>query len=103
MKLPKLPIQYLEEQDYLNCRLRYNQLRYDLYRDKNKPVGKCRISLLKPVIQYSLSNSYIKEYASAAEAGRILGLNRKFIGSCCRGERGHRTHGNYIWKFKNKY
>lgn len=39
----------------------------------------------KKVVQYDLDGNFIKEYPSAAEAGRVLGLSRAIIGECCKG------------------
>ena len=51
----------------------------------------------KPIIQYDLQGNFIKEWASAAEAGRN-GYNSFNISSCCNNKL--KSHKNYIWKFK---
>ena len=38
----------------------------------------------KPVKQYDLEGRYIAEYPSAAEAGRLLDIDPRFISNCCR-------------------
>lgn len=53
----------------------------------------------KPVIQFSLTNKFIKEFKSATEAANLLNLNPRLIGKCCRGV--IKTSGGFIWKFKD--
>ena len=53
----------------------------------------------KPIIQYDLSNNFIKEWSSAKEAENSQKIQYKNISACCRGKR--KTAGGYIWKFKN--
>lgn len=62
----------------------------------NKIVSK----VSKPVIQYDLQGNFIKEWKSAREIERCLGINYKYISACCRETRSN-TCG-FIWKFKNK-
>lgn len=57
-------------------------------------IWRCR-----PVLQYSLDNIFIKEFASAKEATYIMGVKGDGVGACCRG-RQKKAYG-YIWKFKN--
>jgi len=55
----------------------------------------------KPVIQYSLDEIFIKEYPSATEAARQLGIsNSVCISRCCNNK--NKTAFGYKWKFKNK-
>lgn len=54
----------------------------------------------KEVLQYTKDNVFIKEYKTAAEAGRAVGAaNAGAIGSVCRGKR--KTAYGYIWRYKN--
>lgn len=54
----------------------------------------------KPIIQYDLSGNFIKEWASAYEAGRNLNLNIANINSCCNKRKQHSRVGRYIFRFK---
>ena len=51
----------------------------------------------KKVYQYDLEGNLIKEWVSAAEAGRN-GFDKASISSCCSGK--YKTHKGYIWSYK---
>ena len=53
----------------------------------------------KPVIQYDRDYVFIKEWKSAKEAGRELGISAGNIGMCCRKERNYA--GGYRWRYKH--
>lgn len=53
-----------------------------------------------PVVQLTLDDKFIKEWESAAEAGRN-GYNFSHISACCRGERN--SHKKYKWIYKSDY
>jgi len=53
---------------------------------------------LKPVIQYDLDGTFIKEWNSIKSAGSELKINRSHISNCCNGKR--KTSGGYVWKLK---
>ena len=57
-----------------------------------------KIKLSKPVLQFDLNGKFIKEWLSASEAARQLGLLQDKINLCCNGKRN--TTGGYIWKYK---
>lgn len=52
----------------------------------------------KPVLQFDLNNTFIKEYSSLTEAGKELNISFKLIHLVCKGKR-KKTHG---FKFKYK-
>ena len=52
----------------------------------------------KRVLQYTLDGKFLKEWISASEVEREIGISRKNIGSVCNGR--HKTAGGYIWKYK---
>jgi group I intron endonuclease len=52
----------------------------------------------KPILQYDLKNSFIKEWPSIKEASKLLNISSGSISHCCRGKIKY-TH-NYIFKFK---
>ena len=58
--------------------------------------GKCS----KPVLQYSLDGTFIKEWKSTMDVQRNLGFAHAHISECCRGKYTY-AYG-YIWKYKNE-
>lgn len=54
----------------------------------------------KPVRQYDFDGNFIKEYASANEAGRELGVMPYCISFCCQGKIG--SVKGYLWKYANE-
>jgi group I intron endonuclease len=54
--------------------------------------------LVKGVIQYDLLGNKIKEWRSAIDAEKELGITRVNINQCCRGK--IKTSGKFIWSFK---
>lgn len=70
--------------------------------EQYRKIGEKRRGVLntknsKPVLQYTLTGELVKEWVSAAEAGRF-GFSFKNISQCCKGEK--KTHKGFIWKFK---
>lgn len=55
----------------------------------------------KPVCQYSTDGTFIAEYVSAAEAGRITNIESSNIRNCCRGREDYKRAGGFIWKYKD--
>ena len=51
--------------------------------------------------QYSTDGIFVREYPSAMEASRQLGLNVSVIISCCNCYPKYKTCGNYQWKYSN--
>ena len=52
----------------------------------------------KPVIQYSKSGEFIKEYKNPAEAARSVGCDVYLLTRCCRRET--KSTGGYMWRYK---
>lgn len=52
----------------------------------------------KPVVQYDLSNNFIKEWENTMQVKRELGLNPSNITQCCKGH--YKTAYGYIWKYR---
>ena len=52
----------------------------------------------KPVIQYTKTGEFIKEWKSTHDIERNLGYSQSHISSCCLGKR--KSVHNYIWKYK---
>jgi len=55
---------------------------------------------IKPVLQYDISNKFIKEWNSIKEASNKLNLNGGGISSCCSGKTN--KCGKFKWKYKNE-
>ena len=51
----------------------------------------------KKVLQFTKSGEFIKEWVSAIEAARELGIARSNICKCCKGER--KSAGGYVWRY----
>ena len=54
----------------------------------------------KPIAQYTLDGEFIKEWESASQASRELGICRRGIGKCCAGEQ--LTSAGFTWRFINE-
>jgi hypothetical protein len=52
----------------------------------------------KPVLQYKLDGTFIKEWGNSRVASEVLGIHKNSIRLCSRGERNH--CGNFIWRYK---
>lgn len=51
------------------------------------------------VTQYTLNGEMVKSYSSIKEASLITNVNYKSISLVCKGEKGRKTAGGYIWKY----
>lgn len=51
----------------------------------------------KPIIQYDLQGNFIRQWASAKDVKRELGIDNGHIGKCCMGI--HKSFKGYIWKY----
>ena len=64
-----------------------------------------RLNLNKPtsikISQYTLDEVFIREYDSAIDAERETGICNGHISNVCRGNRGRKMAGGYIWKYTN--
>ena len=68
-------------------------------------------SIEKPVIQFSASGEFIKEWKSATEAGRSLGIKNDGITACCKRTntkehgviRNRILCGGFRWMYKSEY
>ena len=58
--------------------------------------GKCS----KPVLQYTLDGTFIKEWKSTMDVQRNLGFAQSNISACCRNIR--KTAYGYLWKYKKE-
>ena len=55
---------------------------------------KCSI----PILQFSKDGTFIKEWPSATEAGRQLGIHHQNICCCLKGR--YKTAGGFVWRYK---
>ena len=55
----------------------------------------------KKVIQYTKSGEFVKEWASAMEAQRELGIAQSNICACCKGKL--KSAGGYVWRYADEY
>lgn len=52
----------------------------------------------KAVMQYSQDGTFIREYESITEAGKVIGCTLQLIGMACNGK--VKTAKGFVWKFK---
>lgn len=55
----------------------------------------CRKHKVKKIIQLSIDNKFIKEWESAVEVEKCLGISRKNISQCITGK--NKTAGGFKW------
>ena len=67
------------------------------YGSRNERVAD---SLSKPILQYSKYGEFIKEWPSALEVKRVLGIANSHIIDCCKGRR--KSAGGFVWRYKEK-
>ena len=65
---------------------------------KPKTESHC-LNKSKPVIQYTLDGTFIKEFPSQKIAGNILNINNIDISACCTGKQ--KSAKGFIFKYKN--
>ena len=51
----------------------------------------------KKILQYTKSGQFIREWPSATEAQRELGIAKSGISKCCKGK--YKSAGGYVWKY----
>ena len=54
----------------------------------------------RKILQYSKSEEFIREWQSAAEVKRVLGIDRAHISACCKGKL--KSSGGFVWRYKEK-
>jgi group I intron endonuclease len=85
-------------------KLREQRLGIDYFGNKGKKLKeshrkKAAENRYKPILQYTIEGTFIKEWESATIVANQNGWNRANIHSCCRGKQ--KTSYNFIWKYKN--
>ena len=58
-----------------------------------------KLKLSKKILQYTKSGEFVREWASAIEAQRELGIAHSSICACCKGK--YKSAGGYIWAYSN--
>ena len=53
-----------------------------------------------PILQYSKDGEFIKEWPSALEVKRVLGIHNTSIIQCCKGK--YKSSGGFVWKYKEE-
>ena len=53
----------------------------------------------KPIVQFDLNGNFIREFNSAVEVEKELGIKRPNLCHACRGR--VKTLGGFKWKYKN--
>lgn len=91
---------YIKEYDSINNG--YNILKggrsaYHEYIHTKEDKEKIALASSKAIIQYSLSGEFIKDWQSASEAGRVLGIQSSLISKCCLRKTKHCR--NFIFRF----
>lgn len=76
------------------CDRRYN----NNYGGHNMRIAKTRS---KPIYQFTLDGKFLREWMSATEASRQLGIAQMAINSCCLHKPKYNQAGGFLWKFKN--
>ena len=84
----------LEEIYTVMCDREYN----NNYGGHNTKIAQSRS---KPVLQFNLNGKLLKEWKSATEASKHLGIAQMSISSCCLQKPKYNTAGGFLWKFKN--
>lgn len=67
------------------------------YGTRNERVG---YSHSKPILQYSKSGDFIREWQGAREIEKLLGINHTSIIQSCKGR--YKSAGGFVWKYKEK-
>lgn len=82
------------------CDSRYNNNYGTRKKRAGEKVSKSLINnpkITKKVFQYDLQGKFIKEWISATEVQRQLGIKRPLIVRVCKGRR--KSTGGFIWKY----
>lgn len=78
-------------------------MHWKLHREMREKCGKIcgKIGGKKnsiPILQFTKDGTFVREWPSACEAYRQLGIHPQHICGCLKGKR--KSAGGYIWKYK---
>lgn len=80
------------------CDYRYNTNYGTANKRRSKVMTNGKQS--KPVLQFTKTGDFIREWPSTSEINRQLGYNVGNISHCCLGNTRLKTYKGYIWKYK---
>ena len=66
------------------------------YGNRNQMVS---IKLSKPILQYTKSGEFVREWKSTHDVERNLGYFHNYISYCCNGK--NKSAYGYVWKYKD--
>lgn len=58
-------------------------------------------AISEPVIQYTLSGEFVKEFITIVAAEKELNINGSQITACCQNKKNKKTAGGYVWRYKD--
>lgn len=70
-------------------------------RPSNEKIKRFVDSIRKEIIQYTICGCVIREYESATEAERVTGISQSQIISNCKGHKGKKSAGGFVWRYKD--
>ena len=65
-----------------------------LSEDHKKAIG---YAMSKKILQFTKSGEFVREWPSATEVSRHLGISQSHICACCNGKR--KSAGGFIWRY----
>ena len=76
---------------------RYHGVPFDKYTLKKYSQKKRMIEIK----QFSIGGELIKVWSSLSLAADVLNLSTSSISACCKGEKGRKSYGGYVWRYMN--